>query len=52
MSTDVLQQQKVSLYNLWRQNHPHISDRAQKAKEWGIDIDYPEKLANKINHYY
>lgn len=52
MSTDVLQQQKVSLYNLWRKNHPHISDRAQKAKEWGIDIDYPEKLANKINHYY
>lgn len=51
-STDVLQQQKVSLYNLWHQNHPHISDRAQKAKEWGIDIDYPEKLANKINHYY
>lgn len=51
-SADVLHQQKVSLYNLWHQNYPHISDRAQKAKEWGIDIDHPEKLSNKTSYCY
>lgn len=50
-STDILQQ-RVFLYNLWRQNYPHISDRAQKAKEWGIDIDHPEKLSNKTSYCY
>lgn len=51
-STDILQQQRVFLYNLWYQNYPHISDRAQKAKEWGIDIDRPEKQPDEINCHY
>lgn len=51
-STDILQQQRVFLYNLWYQNYPHISDRAQKAKEWEIDIDRPEKQPDEINCHY
>ncbi len=51
-SADILQQQKTFLYKFWLQNYPHISDRAQKAKEWGIDIDHPEKLSNKTSYCY